>query len=299
MFLFSQRKSVGGVEVELCCEAPTWGEASVVATDTLIPPVLDVIAFHRKASMTLMSLTSALKSEPGSERRKVVLINERARPFELPAAWWINERNIEDINACLARDLPLPQNTLRWLRWAYRSLPIYEGFVYAWLALENLAGSRMVENKCSKCQKPLPPYRAADREAAYDIVNSFGRGIETKEFNHWWNTLRNSVFHGGKQPDSEFLGKLRAVTQRVIDGVEAGVQKKLNLNLEHRSTIALVPEQIFSRFHFIEFSSSNPAEEFASAFPSAEEIEAWIDSGSSHEERMNITLLTEKDFQGW
>lgn len=295
VLLFSQRRDQRGIEAEVCCEGDTWRNAMVLATDALIPPVLDLLAFHRKASMTLTILTSALKSEPGQDRRRVVLISERV----LPLAWNIDRRTVEEVNACLAQETDVPSNAMRWLRWAYRSLPIYEWFVYAWLALENLAGSRTVEKRCPKCGHNLQPHPAADREAAYEIVNSVGDGVPLKEFREWWYDLRNSVFHGGKRPDAEFLGKLRSVTPRIIDAVEAAVQKRLNVNPEHRPTRVVTPEQTQHVHYFLEFDSDNREEEFASRFPSLERLEELVEKWKPLSEEMNTTLLKENDFESW
>ena len=44
------------------------------------------------------------------------------------------------------------QRALYWLRWAYNARTVPEAFLFAWMAVERLAGEKEMVAKCSKCQ---------------------------------------------------------------------------------------------------------------------------------------------------
>lgn len=290
-FLFSGRVDPRGIEVEVCCESANWREAVGLTTDRIIPPVLDVIAFHRNTSMLLISTRLVLKAEALSRQRRAVVLDERL----FPTTWFINSDMANEINQILADKVPVPRMALRWLRDSYRSGTIRERFVPAWLALENLAGPKTVEKQCPDCGHKFHPYSSANRDAAYKIICEFAMGVDEKTFDQWWHALRNSVFHGGKEPDSKFLLDLSSATKKIIYAVEKSLAKRLNLTFRNRPVGPVSRDSVHYRHFYVEFESTNPKEEFAQLVPTLGQLE----EAHRGEPAPNLRLLDWKKMNDW
>lgn len=290
-FLFGSRVDPRGIEVEVCCESANWREAVVLATDGVIPPILDVIAFHRNTSMLLISTRRVLKAEPNSRQRRAVMLDERL----FPTRWFINLAMANEINQILADNIPVPKMALRWLRDSYRAGTIRERFVPAWLALENLAGAKTNEKQCPDCGHKFPSYRSANREAAYKIIREFATGVDETTFDQWWNALRNSVFHGGKEPDSKFLLDLSNATRKIIYAVEKSLANRLNLTFRNRPVGPISRDSVYYRHFYVEFESTNPEEEFAQLVPTLDQLEKSHKGGLAP----NVRLLDWKEMNDW
>lgn len=285
-----------GVEVETICEGDNYREAGRFASEQLIPSVLDGIAFHRKTPLVLGDCTRILKAEPGRERRKMILVKvERYRVTTRLLRGWA-EHIQHNILECEAGVPGLP---LRWLRTSYRPLSIIDRFIYTWLSLENLAGERDVEQDCPHCRKQLAPYRAANRNKAFEILKSDDPALERKTFNDWWNRLRNSVFHGGKEPDAKFMTDLQEATHRIARAVESWLEGTLKVVDRNPADIPVYWERQQMGWYFLEFDAPNPKDEFPERPPQLSQLVHLMESGRSTEEEMGCRTIGQRHFENW
>lgn len=294
-FLFTQRNSTSTVEAQTLCDADYWQPAVTSVINTIIPPVLDIIAFHRHTPMLLAGVTRVLKAEPGALRRRAILINT----VSWPVSPELHGRDTEEINRLLSQPWPVPRPALRWLRNAFRPLTTIDRFMFAWLALEQSAGSIMVHKHCPQCGAELPPHPASNRVAAYEILNSVPGGITKEKFERLWFRLRNIVFHGGKEPDSKHLAELRDATTLILDALNRRLLKATGVDGRLRTLIPIGPEQSAVRHHFIEFDTDDPPADFSVRVPQVQDIEARIDAQQDLGSLYNAELMNWNETDEW
>jgi hypothetical protein len=294
-FLFAQRSSTNAVEAQTKCDADTWTPAVTSVIDTIIPPILDIIAFHRHTPMLLKGVTQVQKAEPGNRRRRAILINTVSWPV-FPELEW---DDAVEINQLLSQSWPVPRPAMRWLRNAFRPLTTIERFMFAWLAFEQSAGSIMIYKKCRKCGGELPPHPASNRSAAYEMLSGVPGGITKKKFEWLWFRLRNVVFHGGKEPDSELIGELREATTLILEALNHRLLKATGVDGRLRTTIPIGPEQSAVRHHFIEFDTDDPSAEFSGRVPKVKEVEACIDGQQDLGSLCNAELRNWNESDRW
>lgn len=284
-----------GVEVELVCEGENWRDACLYVSESVIPPVLDAIAFHRKTHLALGGCRKVLKSEGGLERRKVIFVN----PEKYSQESQLDPTFVAAIQSVVDTDPEARKLSLRWLRSSYQPLPVVDRFIYSWLSLETLAGERLVTKKCQACSTELPSYKAADRDAAFAILRSCDPDLEQKTFADWWNRLRNSVFHGGKEPDASFMKELADVAARIQQAVELFLEKKLKVRNRNRARTPFGPEFRRHMWLFLEFDGSGLKQEFAERTPRLERVLALLNSHKPTEEEMGCRTLGERAIEDW
>lgn len=295
-FLFSEREPEDkGFEAQLSCRADNWTAAVSRALDEIVPPILDTVAVQMHTPLMLGTPTRVLKGEPGARRRKVILINKKT----LPTICKISPEIASRINAVLATESKVPRPALRWLRNSYRPLPIRDRFVFAWLALENLAGAKDVVKTCPQCNFSFPPFRSANRDGAFEVLRSVDAGVEKKEFDRWWYDLRNAVFHGSKEPGSRFLAELRQVSDRILLAVNKFVERQAELDFAFRRKVPVTNEDVYYRHHFLEFDCHQPEEEFAPEVPNVDRLEEVIDRQGETRRLMNGDLLSWSETETW
>jgi hypothetical protein len=295
-FMFSERKADDkGCSAEVCCEGDGWKQAASVAMDEILPPILDIIAIQRHTPMLLGTPTQVVKAELGIARRRAILINKKAYPTTCD----IDQDMVMDINKVLQGGGTIHRTALRWLRNAYRPLPIRDRFVFAWLALENLAGPKVITKKCPECGFTFLPFSSADRQRAFAVLKEVDPELEEKDFGKWWNNLRNAVFHGGREPDSKFLGELRTVSDRILQDVNEYVGRQMGLDFRFRTKIPVADEQVYHRHHFIEFDCAKPGGEFASIVPDVEVLEQIIESHGDTSTLMQMELVSWAETDDW
>jgi hypothetical protein len=283
-------------EVEVVSEGLNWPAVNTFLVDELLPAVFDVVSFHRKSPLLTNIPTRVLKSQAGLASRQAILVNERREPNECRMDGTV----FEDIERGLARGLgDIPRNALRWLRNAYRPLTIRERFVFAWLSLEALAGTRIVQKICPECNHNSGQYSTSDRDAAREIVQRGRPDVDDRTFRYWATDLRNAVFHGGRVPNAGFLADLRIATDHIIGCVEQQINSTLNFDFRFRPAAIQGSDQIYYRHHFVEFEASNVNDEFAGNVPNVMRLEEAIDGHRNPEEELSIRLLSWHDTDGW
>jgi hypothetical protein len=294
-FLFTERNSTGAVEAQVLCEADYWKSAVTSVIDTIITPVLDIIAFHKHTPMLLTGVTRVLKAETGALRRRAILINTLSWPISPE----LQGKDAEDINRLLSQPWPVPRPAMRWLRNAFRPLTTIERFMFAWLAFEQSAGSITVHKQCAKCGAELPPHPASNRVAAFEILNSVPGGITKEKFERLWFRLRNVVFHGGKEPDSKLLAELRDATTLILDALNRRLLKATGVDGKLRTTIPMGLEQSAVRHHFIEFDTDDPSADFSARVPRVQDVEARIDAQQDLGSVYKAELMNWNQTDGW
>jgi hypothetical protein len=197
-FLFGDRtEGLPGFEAESVFKADSW-QAAVGEMNELIPELLDLISFRLHSPMLLGLPTRVLKAEPGATSRRAILFGRKTDRNK----YYISGNDVNEINELLARDFKLSGPVLRWLRNTYRPLPIWDRFVFAWLALENLAGTKQVTKKCPHCRRTLPSFNSGDREASYEIVRTSQPA--RKSLLDGGTDCVTPSFTGGKNPSRDF-----------------------------------------------------------------------------------------------
>lgn len=295
-FLFSTGNNTAfGVEAELICEGPNWRQACLRASESVIPPVLDAIAFHRKVHLALGGCRRVLKSELGLERRRLIFVNPEKynQESQFDPSFTTAIQNLIDV------DPETRKLSMRWLRSSYHPLPVLDRFIYAWLSLENLAGERVVTKKCEKCKSDLPSYKASNREAAYEILSAFDPDLDQRTFSDWWNRLRNSVFHGGKEPDAAFVQELNDVAVRIQRAVELFLECKLKVRNRNQARTPFSPEFRRQMWLFLEFDGSGVTQEFAERTPRLERVLKLLNAHQTISEEMDCRTLGEQAILDW
>ena len=295
-FLFrSGINAAKNVELEVTCESENYNQAIALASNELIPPVLDAIAFHRKTQLLLGDFSQITKAESGLARRKIILKDFR-RYEEAPLfhKTWTGE-----VQQIIDADPELRRLSLRWLRNTYRRLSIPDGFIYAWLALENLAGERQVRKQCQNCRAQQPPYTAADRDAAYGIISAIHPEVTQRTFSDWWGRLRNSLFHGGHEPDAQFFHELYTTTETIVSAVERTLCSRLRLPGRPRPAQPIVGQRGEVVWCFLEFDAPSPDEEFPSQIPSMSRLIELMEGGRPVQEEMGCCNIAHQAFAAW
>lgn len=295
-FLFqSGNNTPKGIEVELRCSGADYSDAARLASNEIIPPVLDAIAFHRKTQVLLGGCRRILKAEPGVARRKLIYVE----PHRYPTTPQFHGHWTKQIQQIIDSDPTNRKFALRWLRNSYRPLGIPERFIYVWLALENLAGEIEKKPKCSNCHKDMPAYMAADRDRAYEILSTYIPTLDQGTFMRWWTKTRNSLFHGLREPDAAMMDELGTVATTVQQALESHLQNELGVKEKSTAAQPLGPDRSYLLWLFLEFDAPNPADEFPHAVPQPNRLSELIESNRSVEEEMGCRTLGQKHFEGW
>lgn len=284
-----------GIEAEVVCEGKSWQDAVALGSNDLVVPVLDAISFHRKCTVLLGQFTRILKDEGGQRRRKTIL----KRSHRWGATTHLHPAWLEEIQRVIGADPELRKLALRWLRNAYRPIDVLEEFIYTWIALENLAGETMVETACPSCGEKLPRRRAGDRTAAYEIVKAHKPEIDERTFKDWWWRLRNSLFHGGKEPDAGFRAELQRTAEVVMSAAEAHLERTLGITNRAPQARPITPQTGYDLWYFLEFDVPNPEDEFSQQVPRISRLEELSKAGRPYREEMSAETLDQKSFEGW
>ncbi len=239
-FLFSQKQvEERAVLAQIDVEAPGAPQARQVASSSLLPPVLDALAFASSTPLLLGSCELTLKNERGSRNRRANFIGER----RVPTPTRLTLRSLQDAQRVL--DSPdRPKLPLCWLRYCHhRQFPL-ERFVFSWLALEELAGDADISSTCSRCgigirctecERPIT-HRGTNKERAWELFSAANQDVTRSEFNETiWGRARNSVFHGSRYPEPVFLVELSQIANRVQRA--CGAELSARYELGERPTV--------------------------------------------------------------
>jgi hypothetical protein len=285
------------VEAEIDYQADDFLKAAGLAADEVVRPVLDAVAFHRKTRITLWGVTRVLKAEPGQATRRLILVDTRKQNSRVPlSAIWA--KPIQQLLDAMRPDLARP---LRWLRNAFGCRSPFEEFIYTWLALENMAGMKEVRKKCQQCGYAAAPYKAPNRDEAHQIVSGSDPSIDGATFHaEWWDRLRNTVFHGKEQLDSELLNDVTQVLDRLRPAVETYVEQQLNVT-SRPLTHSPFGQTWLGLWQYLEFDTAQPAADFADDSPSLAKLSSIVDTRgiTAAERELKCRWLRATDFENW
>lgn len=261
-FLFSDRardsRSIGAV---LDIEAPNHNEAALVASGVALPPALDALSLATGSPSLLRECELILKREPGSSTRRGRYVGQRTAPNLLNMTEGSRELSQRLLNA-----QPRPELPMLWCRYAEHRQLILDRFVFAWLALEELAGDADIPTRCPKCGAEAT-HRGPNKERAWEIFSAHNAQADRKRFDREiWGKARNAVFHGSKYPDPQFLSELRGYTEQIVPAV--GHEIGRHLNFEYRKPVPM--EQVYNVNLFFEWQTNTPVAEFAEDWPREE-----------------------------
>lgn len=270
-----------------------WIDANDIAMEDAFGPVLDALALHRKAPAMLKQLQSVVKAEEGLTRRAVVIeSNTEFHPVRLDGVV------IEEVQNALNRD-QADKPFLRWLRYSYRSVPVLETFVLAWLAFENFCGTKRVARNCPDCGKELPPFSPTDRDKAFQALKAREPQLTQDEFNtaheEWRDELRNPTLHGGRTLRSESRRKMQAAIQRFRPAIEDIAQAELSYRLAYPGTRVNDGVSQVDLHRFIQFECAPGSGEFADL----PEIPDPRDRNENAGDPPGVTSLRREDFNAW
>lgn len=205
---------------------------------------------------------------------------------------------IEEVQNALNRD-QVDQPFLRWLRYSYRSIPVLETFVTAWLAFENFCGTKRVARNCPNCGAELPSFSPTDREKAFLALKGREPQLTQDEFNTaykgWRDELRNPTMHGGRTLRSESRRKMQAAMQRFRPAIEDIAQAELSYRLAYPGTRVNDGVTQVDLHRFVQFECSLDDGEFAELpeFPNARARDEGVGNPPG------VIFLSGEDFKGW
>lgn len=214
-FLFSQKRPEETyVYVRVGLEATNNRLAQEIASSKIVPPVLDALSFSTGTPLLLGECDLILKDEAGSQTRRAIYVGNRRTQLRVP----LTAEAIQDARGILSLE-GAPRLPLCWHRYALDRQLAPEQFVFQWLAFEGLAGDADIASRCPKCRKSLEhcgvevKHRGSNKTAARDVFLAANPATTPQEFNERvWSKARNSIFHGRKYPEPEYLAELRSLT---------------------------------------------------------------------------------------
>ena len=289
-------------QVEL--EAANNREAWDAAASTLLPPILDALSFATGTPLLLRDCELVLKGEDGSNTRRALYVGHR----HVPSIAQLRTIEIEEAKQILAagEGLKLP---LSWHRYALDRQLVLEQFIFNWLAFEALAGDTDVPTRCPKCHEEMKhcggaiSHRSSNKAAARQIFQAAHPQTTDQEFNSQiWNKARNYVFHGRRYPDPKYLLHLLKHSQEIHTAVDRRIDEILGLTNRLRPHRGY--ETWYRRFMFVEWTTQNPPDRFASDWPAAhlaEMTEEEDPNGPAHQAATadGVSLLDHRESERW
>src|SRR5712664_3742677 len=266
--LFSKR--VAGdpyLRVQTEIEAANNREAQTRASTTLLPPILDALAFTTGTPLLLVECELILKAETGSVPRRAIYVGHKKTPTKIGLS---QEAVTEAIKVLGKEALKLP---ICWHRYALHRQLALDQFIFNWLSFEALAGDADIPSRCPRCRQALEhcgepvSHRGSSKARAAEIYRSANPETSINEFNNRiWNAARNKVFHWRSYPSPSYLTELASTSVSLRKSAEKQIAQTVEIPNErpyHRY------EELFRVFFFIEWNTSDSNQKFATDWPKA------------------------------
>jgi hypothetical protein len=267
-FSFSQKaKDTKSVAVEITIEAKNNRYAQSVASTVIVPPMLDALSYATGTPLLLRECELILKDEAGSATRRAIYVGRRLSPSQVR----LSEEAIRETEKILSNgdDLRLP---LCWHRYALDRQLALEQFVYHWLAFESLAGDATVVTRCAKCHAEIRhcdepvTHRGSNKVGAREIFTMANPETRVQDFNtQIWGKARNSVFHGSRYPEPEYLVELNGLSGLLHKATDRRIAR--SLGLEERDRTHHNYETWYRVFFFVEWTTKDRTAKFARDWP--------------------------------
>jgi len=191
-----------------------------------------------------------LKDEAGTQVRRAIYVESRRMPRRVP----LTPDAVQDVSRILSSD-GAPRLPLCWYRYALDRRLVPEQFVFQWLAFEGLAGDADIPSRCPKCREVLHhcetevTHRGSNKIAAREIFRAANPDTTESEFNvRIWGDARNSVFHGQKYPEPEYLAELASLTSLLSKAASEQIIKLFRLTQRETPRLRCDEENLMCLF---------------------------------------------------
>lgn len=267
-FLFSKKRPEDSyVRVQVDLEATNNRTAQARASSEIVPPVLDALSFSTGTPLLLRECDLILKDEVGTQVRRAIYVESSRMPRRVP----LTPDAVQDVGRILSFD-GAPRLPLCWYRYALDRRLVPEQFVFQWLAFEGLAGDADIPSRCPKCRQVLHhcetkiTHRGSNKIAAREIFRAANPDTPDSGFNvRIWSDARNSVFHGQKYPEPEYLAELASLTGMLSRATRDQIVRVFRL--PRRETPRLRCEEENLMFLFIQWKTGNANAHYAADCP--------------------------------
>jgi len=265
-FLFSKKEAGDKyVRVQTEIEAANNREAQARASTSLLPPILDALAFTTGTPLLLVECELILKDETGSLSRRAIYVGHKKTPTKIDLS---DEAVAEATKVLQIADVKLP---VCWHRYALHRQLALDQFIFNWLSFEALAGDADIPSRCPKCGEAIEhcgravSHRGSSKTRAAEIFRAANPETSVGEFNKKiWDTARNKVFHGRSYPSPAYLTGLVPISESLRKAAEKQIAQIAGIPPErpyHRY------EDLFRVFLFVEWNTSDSKQRFASDWP--------------------------------
>jgi hypothetical protein len=267
-FLFSKKRPEDNhVYIQVDLQAAHNRLAQEIASSKVVPPILDALSFSTGTPLLLGECDLILKDEAGARVRRAIYVESRRMPRRVP----LTADAVWDATQILSSE-GVPRLPLCWYRYALDRRLVPEQFVFQWLAFEGLAGDAYIPSRCPKCREVLHhcetevTHRGSNKIAARDIFRAANPETTESEFNaRIWGDARNSVFHGQKYPEPEYLAELASLTRLLSKATSEQIIKLFQL--AHRETPRLRCDEENLIYLFIQWRPGDARARYAADWP--------------------------------
>ena len=287
-----KRDGEASLLAELNVEANGYRQAQTVGA-TLVPRVLDCLAYASGAPLLLGICELVLRAEIGSDVRRGVFTKERRMPADVR----LGQDSVDFAQAIFDSDGPkLP---LCWLRFSNQRELTLERFVFSCLGFEELAGDTDIETICPACGTATT-HRGADKERAWELFRSANPNVYRRTFEREiWGRARNALFHGSQYPTPEFLRELQNLAPQLQSAVSAAVRAESNVEgVPH----AVVDRNIFHYETYFSWRTRERDDAFPNDWPKVE-LERLLAEANADQWQIlreeNLELHNARDFADW
>jgi len=293
-FLFSKKRPEDNhVCIQVDLQATNNRLAQQIASSKIVPPILDALSFSTGTPLLLRECDLILKDEAGAQVRHAIYVESRQKPRRVP----LTPDAVQDVSRILSFN-GAPRLPLCWYRYALDRRLVPEQFVFQWLAFEGLAGDADIPSRCPKCREVLNhcetevTHRGSNKIAAREIFRAANPDTTASEFNaRIWGDARNSVFHGQKYPEPEYLAALSSLTNLLSKATSEQIIKRFRLTQRETRRLRCDEENLICLF--IQWGTRDPRLRYASDWPERvlQQIAREERDGIAAASRMGIDLL--------
>jgi hypothetical protein len=253
-----------------------------------VTALLDVLCYEMRVSGLIVRNVTSQIEDVGPIRRCVVYLHEPYR-----RSLFLTDQHAAEVCQILADPPDTPvQRALYWLRWTYNARTVPEAFLFAWMAVERLAGEKEMVAKCSKCQGPVScpehgehRYSTVPRESVEALLERHGvTGMKT------FFRLRNPLIHGSLEQNFMQHLEMKLRLPDLVRAVEAELRIRLGATKAIPWSPLSGPGDAVVAAH-CEFRTAYPNEAFPSDCPTAAEVEEYQDAvgrGAEHPKILNL-----------
>ncbi len=252
------------------------------AAHDAVAALLDVLCYEMRVFGLVVRLVRSQVEGSGRIRRCVVYVHEPRR-----RSLFLMEPSAEEVRRIIA-DQPdtAVRRALYWLRWAYCARTAPEAFLFAWMAVERLAGEEEVVARCSKCGSPVTcqehgehRYSTVPRPSIQALLER--HGVPNIEI---LLKLRNPLVHGSL----EYNFTHRLMMKQTTSGLVRAVEEELRTRLKATNALGVSPlsgpGDKITTVH-CEYRTAFPDEAFPSDYPTVADIEGYeeaVRQGRTH-----------------